>query len=78
MLSTIIRRQSPSSIRLAQDQYRRYGTKADDSSQRPDLLAPAMTVTVSQDNHPNNDYVFFTPYQEDQAGPYIYDKEGVC
>lgn len=51
--------------------------QADNGTQRPDLLAPAMTVTIADDSQWDPGYVFLTPYQEEQAGPYIYDKRGV-
>jgi hypothetical protein len=36
-----------------------------------------MNVTVSEDNLWDKGLIFMTPYQEDQSGPYIYDKRGV-
>ena len=46
-------------------------------AQRPDLLAPAMEVTLNTEAIVEPGYVFITPYQQPQAGPYIYDKKGV-
>jgi len=37
-----------------------------------------MTVRVAEDSKWDPGYIFTTPYQEDQSGPYIYDKRGVC
>lgn len=36
-----------------------------------------MTVSTAEDAQWDPGYVFLTPYQEEQAGPYIYDKRGV-
>lgn len=49
-----------------------------DSLQRPDLQPPAMNVTLHNKDLVTPGYVFIAPYQVAQAGPYIYDKLGVC
>ncbi|KAI9725649.1 MAG: hypothetical protein M1828_002934 [Chrysothrix sp. TS-e1954] len=43
---------------------------------RPDLEPPAMDVTLQNFSFTEPGYVFITPYQVLQAGPYIYDKRG--
>lgn len=45
--------------------------------QRPDLVPPAMTVNFINETAVSDGYIFMTPYQEYQAGPYIFDKRGV-
>lgn len=48
------------------------------SLQRPDIQAPAFTVSLfNTSGAVQPGMVFITPYQYIQAGPYIYDKFGV-
>ncbi|KAB8339276.1 hypothetical protein FH972_022209 [Carpinus fangiana] len=43
---------------------------------RPDILAPAMNVSMQHLERVEPGYVFISPYQTVQSGPYIYDKAG--
>ena len=46
-------------------------------SQRPDLAPPAFDVPIQDMDYVEPGYIFITPYQTLEAGPYIYDKLGV-
>ncbi len=45
--------------------------------QRPDLAAPALDVSINDAGRVSPGYIFIAPFQTAQAGPYIYDSNGV-
>ena len=48
------------------------------SKQRPDIIAPIMTVELTKPELQSPGYYFLGVYQAEQSGPYIYDNAGVC
>jgi hypothetical protein len=51
--------------------------KAADSTKRPDLHAPLMSVSINNASYVTPGYIFVTPVSAEQGGPYIYDGAGV-
>lgn len=45
--------------------------------QRPDLAAPALTVSINVAGRVSPGYIFLAPFESTQPGPYIYDSNGV-
>ena len=45
--------------------------------QRPDMAAPAVTVSINNAGRVSPGYIFLAPFMSTQPGPYIYDSSGV-
>lgn len=45
--------------------------------QRPDLYPPILTLELSNQEKLSPGYIFVSPYEADNPGPYIYDNQGV-
>ncbi|MCJ1367546.1 hypothetical protein MMC16_006680 [Acarospora aff. strigata] len=43
---------------------------------RPDLAAPALSVSINNASFVSPGYIFLAPFQSTQPGPYIYDSTG--
>ena len=46
--------------------------------QRPDLYPPVFTLEIHEPEKLSPGYIFLTPYEAQNPGPYIYDNDGVC
>lgn len=47
------------------------------NTQRPDLSAPPMTLELKRKEKLTTGYIFLTPYEIKNPGPYIFDTDGV-
>jgi hypothetical protein len=48
------------------------------ATQRPDIYPPIFKVEHSDQSKLAPGYIFITPYEAQNPGPYIFDNKGVC